>query len=123
MSKFLKLVVENTPSEGRGPFVVEYKDDDGKLMARLTIPDNVGSSYDRFLQFAEEVDGLLEVSQEDNEGKDLGASVDAITAIASLPDQSLSQLATKTGRNLSKAKKKMSNAAISIANKFEKASK
>ena len=31
MSKFLKLVVENTPSEGRGPFVVEYKDDDGKL--------------------------------------------------------------------------------------------
>ena len=56
---------------------------------------------------------------EDNEMKD---SVEAINAIASLPDQGLAAgMLTKTGRNLKKAKKTMSDAALKIAKKFEKA--
>ena len=51
MSKFLDLVVESTPSEGKGPFTIEYKDVDGTLMAKAIIPDNVGSSYDNFIKF------------------------------------------------------------------------
>jgi len=100
MSKFLKLVVENTPSEGRGSFVVEYKDGAGNLMAILTIPDNVGSSYERFLEFAKEVNGVLEVpkkakeseplSPEDNE--QVAKAADAATKLLSIPDQGAKSL-------------------------------
>ena len=66
MSKFLKLVQENTPGEeaGRGPYTVEYKDSQGNVMARLTILNDVGSSYDNFLKFAEVTQGDLEVTSE-----------------------------------------------------------
>ena len=63
MSKFLKLIEENKP--GEGPFTVEYKDKDGNLMATVTLPNDVGSSYENFLKFAEESGGHLSV--EDNE--------------------------------------------------------
>jgi len=66
MSKFLKLIEENKP--GEGPFTVEYKDKDGNLMATLTLPNDVGSSYENFLKFAEENGGQLRV--EDDEMKD-----------------------------------------------------
>ena len=82
MSKFLKLIEENKP--GEGPFTVEYKDKDGNLMATVTLPNDVGSSYDNFLKFAEESGGHLNV--EDNEAKN---QVDTINAIASLPDNLL----------------------------------
>ena len=54
MSKFLKLVQENTPGEedGKGPYTVEYKDMKGNELAKLTIQDDVGASYDNFLKFA-----------------------------------------------------------------------
>jgi len=119
MSKFLKLIEENKP--GEGPFKVEYKDKNGNLMATVTLPNDVGSSYDNFIKFAEESGGELTVTRrvEDNEMKD---SVEAINAIASLPDQGLAAgMLTKTGRNLKKAKKTMSDAALKIAKKFEKA--
>ena len=116
MSKFLKLIEENKP--GEGPFTVEYKDKDGNLMATVTLPNDVGSSYENFLRFAEESGGHLEV--EDNE--DFKNSVEAINAIASLPDQSFGgQLTSKTKRQLQMAKRKMSKAALNIAKKFEKA--
>ncbi len=115
MSKSLKLIEENKP--GEGPFTVEYKDKNGNLMATVTLPNDVGSSYENFLKFAEESGGQLNV--EDNEMKD---SVEAISAIASLPDQSLAAgMLSKTGRNLKKAKKTMSDAALKIAKKFEAA--
>tara|TARA_B100001778_G_C18589662_1_gene631638 strand:+ start:477 stop:866 length:390 start_codon:yes stop_codon:yes gene_type:complete len=129
MSKFLKLVQENTPGEeaGRGPYTVEYKDSQGNVMARLTILNDVGSSYDNFLKFAEVTQGDLEVASEqpveDAEG-DIKDSVKAITAIANLPDQGvMGQLTSSTARKLQMAKRKMSSAALNIAKKFEKASK
>ena len=66
MRKFLKLVQENTPGEeaGRGPYTVEYKDSQGNVMAKLTILNDVGSSYDNFLRFAEVTQGDLEVASE-----------------------------------------------------------
>ena len=68
MSKFLDLVVESTPSEGKGPFTVEYKDVDGKIMATAIIPDNVGSSYENFINFVETSGGKLHVNNiEDQE--------------------------------------------------------
>jgi|TARA_R100001460_G_scaffold24771_2_gene49685 hypothetical protein len=115
MSKFLKLIEENKP--GEGPFTVEYKDKDGNLMATVTLPNDVGSSYENFLKFAEESGGHLNV--EDNEAKD---QVDTINAIVSLPDQSLGgRLTSRTKRNLQAAKRKMSSAALKIADKFDKA--
>ena len=48
MSKFLKLIEENKP--GEGPFTVEYKDKNGNLMATVTLPNDVGSSYENFLK-------------------------------------------------------------------------
>ena len=129
MSKFLKLVQENTPGEeaGRGPYTVEYKDSQGNVMARLTILNDVGSSYDNFLKFAEVTQGDLEVASEqpveDAEG-DIKDSVKAITAIANLPDQGvMGQLTSSTARKLQMAKRKMSSAALNIAKKFEQASK
>lgn len=118
MSKFLKLIEENKP--GEGPFTVEYKDKNGNLMATVTLPNDVGSSYENFLKFAEESGGHLRV--EDNE--DFKNSVEAINAIASLPDQSFGgQLTSKTKRQLQMAKRKMSSAALAIAKKFETAAK
>jgi hypothetical protein len=66
MSKFLRLVQENTPGgeAGRGEYTVEYKDSQGNVMAKLTIPNDVGSSYDNFLEFAKVTRGNLEVASE-----------------------------------------------------------
>tara|TARA_R110002020_G_scaffold216344_1_gene423847 strand:+ start:467 stop:826 length:360 start_codon:yes stop_codon:yes gene_type:complete len=115
MSKFLKLIEENKP--GEGPFTVEYKDKHGNLMATVTLPNDVGSSYENFLKFAEESGGQLNV--EDNEMKD---SIEAISTIASLPDQGMVAGAlTKTGRRLKRAKQKMASAAENIADKLAKA--
>jgi len=127
MSKFLKLVEENTPGAGKGPYIVEYKDTEGNVMARLTVPDDVGSSYDNFLHFAKRSGGDLEVASEhpveDAEG-DMKDSIKAITAIANLPDQGvLGQVTSSTARKLQMAKRKMSAAALNIAKKFERASK
>mgnify|MGYP003660923486 CR=1 FL=1 len=127
MSKFLKLVEENTPGAGKGPFRVEYKDTEGTVMARLTVPDDVGSAYENFLRFAKRSGGDLEVATkhpvEDAEGE-MKDSVKAITAIANLPDQGvLGQLTSSTARKLQMAKRKMASAALNIAKGFEKASK
>ena len=65
MHKFLRLVEENKPGKqaGKGPYTVEYKDMQGNVMARLTMPDDVGSSYANFLKFANGR-GKLEVAAE-----------------------------------------------------------
>jgi|TARA_R110002020_G_scaffold201795_1_gene404588 hypothetical protein len=129
MSKFLKLVQENTPGEhaGKGPYTVEYKDMQGNVMAKLTVPDDVGSSYENFLHFAKVVNGDLEVASEqpvEDAEADMKDSVKAITAIANLPDQGvMGQLTSSTARKLQMAKRKMSSAALNIAKKFEQASK
>ncbi len=118
MSKFLDLVVESTPSEGKGPFTIEYKDVDGNLMATAIIPDNVGSSYENFINFVEEAGGKLNV--EDNE-MSLG---DALGAVAGIPDQGLKKnLMSPTSRALTGAKKNMAKAAKNISKKMLDASK
>ena len=93
MSKFLELVEENTPGAGVGPFTVEYKDAEGTVMSILTIPDDVGSSYENFLDFAKGSGGSLEVvdqpvSIEDNEFLQAQAADDpAGPAAAALEDR------------------------------------
>jgi len=112
MSKFLKLVQENTPGEhaGKGPYTVEYKDMQGNVMAKLTVPDDVGSSYENFLHFAKVVNGDLEVASEqpvEDAEADMKDSVKAITAIANLPDQGvMGQLTSSTARKLQMVKRR-----------------
>ena len=118
MSKFLKLVQENTPGEeaGRGEYTVEYKDSQGNVMAKLTIPNDVGSSYDNFLEFAKVTQGNLEVAakqpevasdhpvEDESEGQDLAS---ATKSILSIPDQSMgSRLVSQTARKGQRLKKK-----------------
>jgi len=118
MSKFLDLVVESTPSEGKGPFTVEYKDVEGNLMATAIIPDNVGSSYDNFIKFVESSGGKLNV-----EDAEMSMS-DAIGAVAGIPDQGLKKnLMSPTARALTGAKKNMAKAAKNISKKMLDASK
>ena len=86
MSKFLDLVIESTPSEGKGPFTVEYKDVDGNLMATAIIPDDVGSSYENFINFVETSGGKLNVEgnvdeQGDAPVEDNEKKIQALTAL------------------------------------------
>ena len=76
MSKFLKLVQENTPGEeaGRGPYTVVYKDSQGNVMAKVTVPDSVSAWWHHFSEFIKNSGGYdLEVEKgptqpvEDNE--------------------------------------------------------
>jgi len=119
MSKFLKLVQENTPGEaaGRGPYnTVEYKDSRGNVMARLTLPNDVGSSYDNFLEFAKVTQGNLEVAskqpevtsdhpvEDESEPQNLAS---ATKSILSIPDQSMgSRLISQTARKAQRLKKR-----------------
>ena len=127
MSKFLKLVQENTPGEeaGKGPYTVEYKDMQGNVLAKLTIQDDVGASYDNFLKFAEVVNGDLEVVSElpveDDELKD---KIENITAIMNLPDQGiLGQVMSPAARSLQMAKRNFAKGARNMSKKFLDASK
>ena len=122
MSKFLKLVQENTPGEedGKGPYTVEYKDMKGNVLAKLTIQDDVGASYDNFLKFAEVVNGDLEVVSElpveDDELKD---KIENITAIMNIPDQGIiGQVMSPTARNIQMAKRNYSKGAKIASKKF-----
>jgi len=65
MSKFLEGVEKHTPNEnkGKGPFRVEYRDVVGNLMATANIPDNVGSSYEEFINFAERTNGKIVLAE------------------------------------------------------------
>ena len=127
MSKFLKLVQENTPGEedGKGPYTVEYKDMKGNVLAKLTIQDDVGASYDNFLKFAEVVNGDLEVVSElpveDDELKD---KIENITAIMNLPDQGiLGQVMSPAARSLQMAKRNFAKGPRNMSKKFLDASK
>ena len=127
MSKFLKLVQENTPGEedGKGPYTVEYKNMKGNVLAKLTIQDDVGASYDNFLKFAEVVNGDLEVVSElpveDDELKD---KIENITAIMNLPDQGiLGQVMSPAARSLQMAKRNFAKGARNMSKKFLDASK
>ena len=102
MSKFLELVEENTPGAGVGPFTVEYKDAEGTVMSILTIPDDVGSSYENFLDFAKGSGGSLEVVDqpvEDTEAKVLKArekeALDVATSLVKDPRRRSFQLDPK----------------------------
>ena len=79
MSKFLKLVQENTPGEeaGKGPFEIKIEDAQGNFMAKVTVPDSISSWFDNFLEFVNKIGGHdLEVEKgptlpvEDDELKD-----------------------------------------------------
>ena len=104
MSKFLRLVQENTPGEeaGRGEYTVEYKDSQGNVMARLTLPNDVGSSYDNFLKFAEVTQGDLEVTSEqpveDESEKFGGQKYDLDSSVRSLAGKARSGLMGVAGK-------------------------
>ena len=113
MSKFLKLVQENRPGEDK--YTVELKDVNGELVDSFVM-FGTGSPFENFHRFKEEFGSPIE---DDESLKD---SVEAISAIASLPDQGLMKGAlTKTGRRLKRAKSTMASAAEKIAKKFDKA--
>jgi len=104
MSKFLKLIEENKP--GEGPFTVEYKDKDGNLMATVTLPNDVGSSYENFLKFAEESGGHLNV--EDNE--QIQKAAKAAGTVLAIPDQGAKSLIPgSTASKVQKLKKNLIN--------------
>ena len=66
MSKFLKLVQENTPNEsdGVGPYTIEIEDQQGNFMAKVTVPDSVSAWFDNFLEFVDKSGGYdLEVAK------------------------------------------------------------
>jgi|TARA_R100000081_G_C4660065_1_gene87146 hypothetical protein len=111
MSKFLKLVQENTPGEedGRGPYTVEYKDSRGNVMARLTIRNDVGSSYDNFLDFAKVTNGDLEVESkqpvEDQETETANTTKDVELAAATAKKGVSGAIAGAMGTVAQKAKK------------------
>ena len=66
MSKFLKLVQENTPNEsdGVGPYTIEIEDQQGNFMAKVTVPDSISSWFDNFLEFVDKSGGYdLEVAK------------------------------------------------------------
>ena len=76
MSKFLRLVEENTPKEtdGIGPYTFVCQDKQGKVMAKVTVPDSVSAWWHHFSEFIENSGGYdLEVEKgptqpvEDNE--------------------------------------------------------
>ena len=113
MSKFLRLLQENRP--GEDTYTVELKDVNGELVDSFVM-FGTGSPFENFGRFKEEFGSPIE----DDEG--LKDSVEAISAIASLPDQGFIKGGlTKTGRRLKRAKSTMASAAEKIANKFDKA--
>ena len=126
MSKFLDLVIESTPSEGKGPFTVEYKDVDGNLMATAIIPDNVGSSYDNFIKFVEMSGGKLHVegNVEDqevvlgNQTYDVDAEVANLAAKAKSGAAGLAGKVFRTGaqkaKSALKAREKVAKKAIDV---------
>jgi hypothetical protein len=114
MSKFLKLVEENRPGEDK--YTVELKDVNGELIDSFEL-FGVGSPFEIFDSFKQEY--APDIPIEDNEAKD---SVEAISAIASLPDQGFMKgTLTKTGRRLKRAKQTMASAAEKIAKKLDAA--
>ena len=128
MSKFLDLVIESTPSEGKGPFTVEYKDVDGNLMATAIIPDNVGSSYENFINFVETAGGKLNVNNaEDQEvvsgpgTYDVDAEVTKLAAKAKSGPAGLVGKVFKTGaqkaKKAVKRRETVAKAAIDVYNR------
>tara|TARA_R110002110_G_scaffold146979_1_gene337001 strand:+ start:602 stop:1057 length:456 start_codon:yes stop_codon:yes gene_type:complete len=99
MSKFLEGVERHTPNEneGKGPFRVEYRDVVGNLMATVVINDDVGSSYEEFIKFADTTNGEFELAEpaikpeaavEENETRsaskaEVDSAVQALAATAS----------------------------------------
>ena len=118
MSKFLKLVEENRPGEDR--YTVELKDVNGELIDSFEMW-GTGSPFDNFDTFKREFGAPIPA--EDAEQKPMGPrAIDAIAAIAGLPDQGLGKgIFTKTGRRLRRAKETMASAAEKIAKKLDKA--
>ena len=116
MSKFLKLVQENTPGEedGRGPYIVEYKDSQGNVMAKLTILNDVGSSYDNFLDFAKVTQGDLEVASEqpveDQEIKSGPGTYDIDAEVGKLASKAKSGVAGMAGKMIGTGAQKAKSA-------------
>ena len=123
MSKFLNLVEDHKPEKD-----IDKLTDGKRSLQRLLLKNKIeahGVAFQDIIRVRLDDGRVVELEvkdvqhPEDNEMKD---SVEAINAIASLPDQGLAAgMLTKTGRNLKKAKKTMSDAALKIAKKFEKA--
>jgi len=123
MSKFLKLVQENTPEEedGKGPYTFVCQDKQGKVMAKVTVPDSVSAWWHHFSEFIENSGGYdLEVEKklpvEDNELKD---KIEGVTAIMNIPDQGiLGQVMSPAARNIQMAKRNYSKGAKIASKKF-----
>ena len=123
MSKFLNLVEDHKPEKD-----IDELTDGKRSLQRLLLKNKIeahGVAFQDIIRVRLDDGRVVELEvknvqhPEDDEMKD---SVEAISAIASLPDQSFGgQLTSKTKRNLQMAKRKMSKAALKIAKKFEKA--
>ena len=130
MSKFLKLVQENTPGEeaGKGPFEIKIEDAQGNFMAKVTVPDSISSWFDNFLEFVKKSGGYdLEVEKgptlpvEDDELKD---KIEGVTAIMNIPDQGIvGQMMSPAARDIQMAKRNYSKGAKIASKKFLDASK
>ena len=125
MSKFLKLVQENTPNEsdGVGPYTIEIEDQQGNFMAKVTVPDSISSWFDNFLEFVKKSGGYdLEVEKgptlpvEDDELKD---KIEGVTAIMNIPDQGIvGQMMSPAARDIQMAKRNYSKGAKIASKKF-----
>ena len=128
MSKFLKLVQENTPGEesGKGPFEIKIEDAQGNFMAKVTVPDSISSWFDNFLEFVDKSGGYdLEVEKklpvEDNELKD---KIEGVTAIMNIPDQGIvGQMMSPAARRIQMAKRNYAKGAEIASKKFLKSMK
>jgi hypothetical protein len=110
MSKFLKLVQENTPNEsdGVGPYTIEIEDQQGNFMAKVTVPDSVSAWFDNFLEFVDKSGGYdLEVAKrppaEDYESTSSIEKVEqaanlAVAALKMPTDKELKAIGKKGGR-------------------------
>ena len=123
MSKFLKII-ENTSPEADLDAIIAAKRGLQKMLISLgvtvtskvfkdilyiTLPDK------RIVEL--EVKGISDPKEE--EAEDPAAQVQAITAIASLPDQPFGKkLVSTTARQLTTAKRNMATAAEKISKKF-----
>lgn len=127
MSKFLNLVESNLPKDD-----IDAKTDAKRTLQRMLLDKGIKAEGRVFKDIITvllpdgrrvelEIKSVQQTSQE--EAEDPSATISAITAIASLPDQGIGkQLTSSTARKLQMAKRNMAAAADVIAKKFLKAS-
>jgi hypothetical protein len=124
MSKFLEGIEQNIPEKD-----IDLLTSGKRALQRYLMSKGIDVTA---RVFADEItikldDGRIiklevkDVRAPTEDGEDPSATINTITAIASMPDQGLGkQLMSSTARKLQMAKRKMAAAAEKIADKFEK---